>query len=194
MQYLFSPLKEWLHKRASVLCYTYIACIACLIKQRLTAVGTRCADHVTPLYPQKLALTSPTGGGRSVGIVRSRTKATEFCYFVSMYSCVLVKLLLHKGEGNRSQWSRRLRRGSTAGRKLRLRVRIPPWAWMSVSFGCCVVRYGPLRRSDPSYGGVLPRVRARARACVSLRVIKSNSNFYTYNEAVDRGQDSSCAY
>jgi hypothetical protein len=33
---------------------------------------------VTPIYPQKLALTSPTGGGRSVGIVRSRTKATEF--------------------------------------------------------------------------------------------------------------------
>jgi len=47
-------------------------------KQRLTAVGTRCADHVTPLYLQKLALTSPTGGGRSVGIVRVRTKATEF--------------------------------------------------------------------------------------------------------------------
>ena len=33
---------------------------------------------MTPLYPQKLALPSPTGGGRSVGIVRSRTKATEF--------------------------------------------------------------------------------------------------------------------
>jgi hypothetical protein len=44
----------------------------------LTAVGIRCADHVTPLYPQRLALTSPTGGGRSVGIVRPRTKATEF--------------------------------------------------------------------------------------------------------------------
>ena len=40
-------------------------------------MGIRCADHVTPLYPQKLALTSPTGGGRSVGTVRSRTKATE---------------------------------------------------------------------------------------------------------------------
>ena len=44
-------------------------------------MGTRCADHVTPLYRQKLALTSPTGGGRSVGIVRSRTKATEFSFF-----------------------------------------------------------------------------------------------------------------
>ena len=49
-------------------------------KQRLMAVGARCADHGTPLYPQKLALTSPTGGGRSVGIVRVRTKATEFSF------------------------------------------------------------------------------------------------------------------
>ena len=49
-------------------------------KQRLKDVGTRCADHVTPLYPQKLALTSPTGGGRSVSIVRVRTKATEFSF------------------------------------------------------------------------------------------------------------------
>jgi hypothetical protein len=49
-------------------------------KQRLTSVGTRCADHVTPLYQQKLALNSSTGGGRSVGIVRSRTKATEFSF------------------------------------------------------------------------------------------------------------------
>ena len=43
-------------------------------------MGIRCADHVTPLYPQKLALTSPTGGGRSVGIIRSRAKATEFSF------------------------------------------------------------------------------------------------------------------
>ena len=43
-------------------------------------MGTRCADHVTPLYPQKLALTLPTGGGRSVNIVRSRTKTTEFFF------------------------------------------------------------------------------------------------------------------
>ena len=43
-------------------------------------MGIRCADHMTPLYPQKLALTLPTGGGRSVGIVRLRTKATEFSF------------------------------------------------------------------------------------------------------------------
>jgi hypothetical protein len=34
------------------------------------------------LYPQKLALTSPISGGRSVGIVCSRTKATEFSFFM----------------------------------------------------------------------------------------------------------------
>jgi hypothetical protein len=39
-----------------------------------------CADHVVPLYPQKLALTSSTSGGRSVGIVRSQTQATEFSF------------------------------------------------------------------------------------------------------------------
>jgi hypothetical protein len=36
------------------------------------------ADYATPLYPHKLALTSPTSDGRSVGIVRSRTRAAEF--------------------------------------------------------------------------------------------------------------------
>jgi hypothetical protein len=33
-------------------------------------------DYATPVYPQKLALPSATIGGSSVGIVRSRTKAT----------------------------------------------------------------------------------------------------------------------
>jgi hypothetical protein len=36
------------------------------------------------LYPQKLALTSPKSGGRSVGIVRSRTKATVFSLVFGM--------------------------------------------------------------------------------------------------------------
>jgi hypothetical protein len=34
------------------------------------------------LYPQKLALTSPTSGGRSVGMVRLRAQATEFSFLV----------------------------------------------------------------------------------------------------------------
>jgi hypothetical protein len=43
-------------------------------------VGIGCADHVIPYIRKKLALTSPTTGGRSVGIVRSQTKATEFLF------------------------------------------------------------------------------------------------------------------
>jgi hypothetical protein len=40
-----------------------------------TAVGICCADI---LYLEKLALTSPTNGGCSVGIVCSQTKASVF--------------------------------------------------------------------------------------------------------------------
>ena len=39
----------------------------------------------------------------------------------------------------RSQWPRRRRRWSAAARLLRLWVRIPPEAWMSVSCRCCVL-------------------------------------------------------
>jgi hypothetical protein len=52
---------------------------------------------VTPLYPQKLALTSPTGGGRSVGIVRSRTKATEFSFSYLNFSSDLDVLVIQYG-------------------------------------------------------------------------------------------------
>jgi hypothetical protein len=48
-----------------------------------TAVGIRHADHVAPSIRKKLAVTSPTSGGRSVGIVRSRTQTMEF----SFYAC-----------------------------------------------------------------------------------------------------------
>jgi hypothetical protein len=36
--------------------------------------------YIGTLYPQKLALTSPTSGGRSVGIVRSQTQTIEFSF------------------------------------------------------------------------------------------------------------------
>jgi hypothetical protein len=41
------------------------------------------------LYPRSLALTSPTSGGRSVGIVLSWTQATEFCFsFFMTMDCI----------------------------------------------------------------------------------------------------------
>jgi hypothetical protein len=49
----------------------------CGLETEITAWGICRTDHVIPLYPQKLAPSSPTSGGRSVGIVRSWTKATE---------------------------------------------------------------------------------------------------------------------
>ena len=39
----------------------------------------------------------------------------------------------------RSQWPNGLRRGSTAARLLKLRVRIPSGAWMSLYCECCVL-------------------------------------------------------
>jgi hypothetical protein len=48
------------------------------------------ADHVAPLYPQKLALTSPANGGRSVSIVRSQTKAREFGLVFVLFLCYSV--------------------------------------------------------------------------------------------------------
>jgi hypothetical protein len=45
-----------------------------------TVVGIRHADNVAPTISKNLALSSPTSGGRSVGIVRSRTQATEFSF------------------------------------------------------------------------------------------------------------------
>jgi hypothetical protein len=55
-----------------------------LLERKSSCSGLENRDYdrrgsaATPLYPQKLALTSPTSGGRSVGIVRFRTQATEF--------------------------------------------------------------------------------------------------------------------
>jgi hypothetical protein len=55
-------------------------------------VGIRYANHATALYPKKLAVTSPTRGGRSAGIVRSRTKATELL-LLQLSLCLINKLL-----------------------------------------------------------------------------------------------------
>jgi len=65
---------------------------------------------VTPLYPQKLALTSSTGG-RSVGIVRSRTKATERVHHRGPYLYHLSvgrTNLFHYPEGEGSRFLQKL--------------------------------------------------------------------------------------
>jgi hypothetical protein len=63
---------------------------AAVYKTEITAVGIRHADCATPLYPQMLALISPTSGGRSVGIVRSRTKTMKLtCYKMVGLFCYL---------------------------------------------------------------------------------------------------------
>jgi hypothetical protein len=49
-------------------------------KTENTAVGIRHAEHVAFSVSKKLAITSPTNGGRSVGIVRSRTQAMEYMF------------------------------------------------------------------------------------------------------------------
>jgi len=41
-----------------------------------------------------LALTSPTGGGRSVGIVRVRTKATEFSFYTDMHTYIYIYIYM----------------------------------------------------------------------------------------------------
>jgi hypothetical protein len=47
------------------------------------AVGIRHADHMAPSIRKKLAITTPTSGGRSVGIVRSRTQTMEFFFLLN---------------------------------------------------------------------------------------------------------------
>jgi hypothetical protein len=58
------------------------------VETKNAAVRIRRADYATPLYPQNLALTSPTGGSRSVGIAGSRTQVAEYFLAYNMYSRV----------------------------------------------------------------------------------------------------------
>jgi hypothetical protein len=55
-------------------------------KSRLTAWGRLRWPRDT-LYPQKLAVTSLTSGGRSVGLLRLRAKAKEFSFSVHVDPC-----------------------------------------------------------------------------------------------------------
>jgi hypothetical protein len=65
---LVSTTEELLDRKVTALVY----------KTENTAVRIRHAHHVVPSIRKKLEITSPTSGGRSVGIVRSRTQTMEF--------------------------------------------------------------------------------------------------------------------
>jgi hypothetical protein len=76
-----------------------------------SGLRTREYGHRNPLrwprdtiHQQKLALTSPTSGGRLVGIVRSRTKATEF--FLSFFCLDKIQVTAEEKGGTISAtWS-----------------------------------------------------------------------------------------
>jgi hypothetical protein len=75
----FARVLQWI---ISFECSSEVLCARALVKSALANrdYGRRGSAALTMRHPtnqQKLALTSPTSGGCSVGIVRSRTKATE---------------------------------------------------------------------------------------------------------------------
>ena len=75
--------------------------------------------------------------------------SVHHCYWEQTYKILpvlkvgnglLIKVVLSgKWSGCRSQWPHGLRRRSSAACLLRLRVRIPPEAWMFVCCECCVL-------------------------------------------------------
>ena len=69
------------------------------------------------------------------------SNAWKFCLMAVNISVITREYYVDICTYSRSQWPRVLRRRSTAARLLRLWVRIPPGAWMSVvvSVVCCQV-------------------------------------------------------
>jgi hypothetical protein len=58
-----------------------------------TAIRIRHADHMVPSICKKLAITSPTSGGRSVGIVHSRPQTMEFSLVFLVLDVFLSKFI-----------------------------------------------------------------------------------------------------
>jgi hypothetical protein len=79
---LVSTTEELLDRKVAALVY----------KTKNKAVGIRHADHVAHSIRKMLVITSPTSGGRSVGIVRSRTQTMEFFFFNSQFVAIIYEL------------------------------------------------------------------------------------------------------
>ena len=65
--------------------------------------------------------------------------STETSMFIYHITLRRISRDIHFNAYGRSQWPRCLRRGSATARLLGLRVRIPPLAWMSLSYECCML-------------------------------------------------------
>jgi hypothetical protein len=146
-------------------------------------VGTRSADHVNPLYPQKLALTSPTSSGRSVGIVRLRTKSHRVFFFCSGRKSVILGLCCGKTKVSEPrpsmEGSARSRPAHThlhsASHLFREQVHEIPTCRTRPLYTCPTVgrpRYTPTCRSRPLY--TCPAVR-----CPSYTTTCRSKPFYT---------------
>jgi hypothetical protein len=61
--------------------------VAPVYKTEIHGRGNSLRSPRNTFYPQRLALTSPTSGGRSVGIVRLLTAATEFFFIMILDRC-----------------------------------------------------------------------------------------------------------
>jgi hypothetical protein len=90
------------------------------------------------LYPQKLALASPTSSGRSVGIVRSRTKATEF------FNLFCSSSLCHSSDCHETQLKRSpllalVHSGDLFG--LQMRLAVPGSSGVLTELCLCLNRY-----------------------------------------------------
>jgi hypothetical protein len=100
-------------------------------------------------YPQKLALTSPTSGGRSIGIVPSRTQATEFL------DLILPAALDHGvySASNRNEYQKQKKCfwGETLGRCVGVRTLPPSMSRLSRQCGILNISQ-PHRPSRPVTG------------------------------------------
>jgi hypothetical protein len=77
------------------------------LESQNTAVGIRHADHVAPsIHTKKLALTSLTSGGHSVGIFHLWNQATEF--FFRLHFVIFQKMAFYKQVVRTSSHPRRV--------------------------------------------------------------------------------------
>jgi mRNA-degrading endonuclease toxin of MazEF toxin-antitoxin module len=104
------------------------------------------------LYLQKLALASPTGGFRSVGIVRSRTKAAELCTTICRCTTSSDKaaiqhrvMMTHKKYRLRSTWAPRHEDGRQVQAELQLST--TSW-WRTRSIGSAPLEHHVMKTDD----------------------------------------------